>query len=706
MVGNQCGVIFDTKCQQGKPSFTKRVLAEVMATSNERFCLAFLLMALMVFSALPGFMQPNEPTEEIEEIETIDSTSGRQPTADCEGISFEDMFYYNYAEFTVQINDDWDGGYVRAKAMVNGSDTTTLRNDLDGLFEGLAGGANGWLSTDEKDGVEAVGKDCVAQTYTRIGFRGGPSHRGGPGVNWNNATWIKEGMTLEETNLIPEGHPERRSCKDQFGGPSGSPTCEEIPNGPANPGQCGPHSCDTVIYLNASVSFSQIIDPSDFTLAMVGRNLTNAQFEYIFPNQVSPLRITDTYENQDCNETYYEDDEEDDDFGVTYTTREECQSYTNFGDLDYSLTALTDGTSFSRRFTYDGADWPASRGYFIDFTTSPPDVDNPPVWKNDAPSEGELLPVAAVGESEYVVDLADINAWYNDDLGAGMLNVDCTGAAGWSLVEAEANHWMVTSPSDGATTTINCEAIDSSGQSSGARTFSIAPIFSVSVASAQSLDDLTFTMTPTSEAPDSMSVSVTLMQNNVEVSNSMSLDTAAADIVLSLSTLIPGNVNAKISASGIGMAPFEYNYDLGLAKLSLAPSVQITGGEWVSSNYILRGQFFDPDGEAVSFTLKLDGVQAGQVSVAGNQWVTDEIPFDLLIEGVHNVTIEACDNSGVCVSVSEDVDNTFLFQVIDDIDDGGTNKPAVEESGLPAASIGLTMMALLGAGIAVRRRLS
>jgi hypothetical protein len=439
---------------------------------------------------------------------------------------------------------------------------------------------------------------------------------------------------------------------------------------------------------------------------MVGRNLTNAQFEYIFPNQVSPLRITDTYENQDCNETYYEDDEEDDDFGVTYTTREECQSYTNFGDLDYSLTALTDGTSFSRRFTYNGADWPASRGYFIDFTTSPPDVDNPPVWKNDAPSEGELLPVAAVGESEYVVDLADINAWYNDDLGAGMLNVDCTGAAGWSLVEAEANHWMVTSPSDGATTTINCEAIDSSGQSSGARTFSIAPIFSVSVASAQSLDDLTFTMTPTSEAPDSMSVSVTLMQNNVEVSNSMSLDTAAADIVLSLSTLIPGEVIAKISASGIGMAPFEYNYDLGLAKLSLAPSVQITGGEWVSSNYILRGQFFDPDGEAVSFTLKLDGVQAGQVSVSGNQWVTDEIPFDLLIEGVHNVTIEACDNSGVCVSVSEDVDNTFLFQVIDDIDDGGTNKPTVEESGLPAASIGLTMMALLGAGIAVRRRLS
>jgi hypothetical protein len=368
-----------------------------------------------------------------------------------------------------------------------------------------------------------------------------------------------------------------------------------------------------------------------------------------------------------------------------------------------SLTAVNDGTSFTRRFTYDPADWPAARGYFIDFTTSAPEVDNPPVWADDAPTEGELLPVAAVGESEYVVDLADINSWFDDDLGAGMLNVDCTGAAGWSLVEAEANHWMVTSPSDGATTTISCEAIDSSGQSSGARTFSVAPIFSVSVASATSLDDISFTMTPTSDAPSSMSVSITLMQNNVEVSDSMSMDTSAANMMLSLSTLIPGDVSAKISANGAGMAPFEYNYDLGLAKLSLPPSVSITGGEWVSSNYILRGQFFDPDGEAVSFTLKLDGVQAGQVTVTGNQWVTDEIPFDLLTEGVHNVTIEACDNSGVCVSVSEDVDNTFLFQVIDDVV-SDTSKPAVEESGLPAASIGLTMMALLGAGIAVSRR--
>ncbi len=401
-----------------------------MQTRNGQLFFAFVLVALMIFSSLPSMMQPAAIDEDVNEIETINSATGRQGIeADCTGYSFEDMFYYNYADFEVTINENWDGASVQASAMVNGTFAGDLRDSLDGLFEGLPGGDNNWLSTDERGGVEAVGVDCVIQTYTRIGFRGGPPHRGGSGVDWNNATWIKEGMTLEEINLIPEYHPERRTCRDQYGGPTGSPTCEEVPVYPASQGQCGPYSCDTIIFLNASVDFEQPIDSTNFTLAMVGRNLTNAQFEYIFPNQASPLRIADTYENQDCNETYYEDDEEADDYGVTYTAREECQSYTNFGDLEYSLTALTDGTSFSRRFTYNGADWPAARGYFIDFTTSPPEVDYPPVWDDDAPTEGELLPVAAVGESEYVVDLTDINAWFDDDLGAGMLNVDCTGAA-------------------------------------------------------------------------------------------------------------------------------------------------------------------------------------------------------------------------------------------------------------------------------------
>ena len=676
-----------------------------MATSKERYCLAFVLIAMMMFSTLPAMMNPvnlaeenNQPTP----LEISDSVSGRQVDADCTGYSFEDMFYYNYGEFIIEINENWDGAYVRAKAVVNGSDAGYLRESLDGLFDGLAGGNNSWLSTDEKDGVEAIGKDCVVQTYTRIGIRGGPSHRGGTGVNWNNATWIKDGMTLEETNLIPEGHPERRSCRDQFGGPSGSPTCEEVPVFPANPGQCGPNSCDTIIFLNSSVAFDTISDTSNFTLSMVGRNLTNTQFTYIFPDQQNPLRVANDYEMQDCSETYTEDDEEADDYGVTYTTRDECQTYTHEGQMDYSMTAVNGGTSFSRRFSYDGADWPAAREYFIDFTTAPPEIDEPPTWKDGAPIEGDLLPVAGLGEDEYIVEIEEINAWFEDDLGAGMLDVGCTGASGWELSEAEANHWKVKSPNSGASTTVECGATDSAGQSSGTRTFTVAPIMEISVADSSVLEEFSFTLTPTADAPSGMAVTLRIRQNGLEVAGMTTVDGTAVDIALSVATFAPGDVELFVEATGNGMAAFGYTFDLGTSKQSLPPSVTISGGEWVDANYILRGHFSDPDGEAVYFTLKLDGVQQGQVTVTGNQWVTDEIPFDLLIEGVHTVSVDACDLSGECVSVTEDVDNTFLFE--DSSDNSIPNlTPSEEDSGLPAVGLVLTVLAILGAGL-VRRR--
>ena len=668
-----------------------------MATRNGRVYFALILVALMIFSSLLHVTEPTMIEEETNEIDTLNSATGRQVEADCTGYSFEDMFYYNYADFNVVINQNWDGASVRAMAMVNGTYAGDLRESLDGLFEGLPGGDNNWLSTDEKDGVEAIGIDCVVQTYTRIGFRGGPAHRGGPGVNWNNATWIKEGMTLEETNLIPEGHPERRGCQDQFGGPTGTITCEEVPVYPANQGACGPHSCDTIIYLNASVGFDEPIDSTNFTLAMVGRNLTNAQFTYTFPPQENQLRIANTYEEHDCSTTYTEEDEEADDYGQTYESRDECQSYQIDDDLDYSMIAVTDGTEFSRRFTYDNQDWPASREYFLDFTTMPPAIDNPPTWNTCSPANNYRLPVAGLGESEYIVDLADINCWFDDDLGAGMLNVDCSGAEGWSLEEAEANHWTVISPSAGESTTVTCEATDSSEQTSGPRTFDVAPIFSITPSNTTTLDDFSFSFSPTYS--ETMSVTLTLMQNGVEVPVSFTLDGSDSVITASAGTLSPGAVNVHVQATAAGMAQFDYMYDLGLSKQSVPPTIEISGYEWVDANYILRGYFSDPDGEAVTFTLKIDGVQQGQVSVTGNQWQTDEIPFDLLTEGIHTIGIDACDASGECTSISEDVE--LVEEVVEDIVEDTVSSS--DEGALPAPGIGFAIIALIGAGL-VRRR--
>jgi hypothetical protein len=125
----------------------------------------------------------------------------------------------------------------------------------------------------------------------------------------------------------------------------------------------------------------------------------------------------------------------------------------------------------------------------------------------------------------------------------------------------------------------------------------------------------------------------------------------------------------------------------------------VTGFEWVDANYILRGHFSDPDGETVTFTLKIDGVQQGQVRVTGNIWETEEIPFDLLTEGIHTIGIDACDTSNVCTSITEDVE-----MVIEDPTDNLPDIISDDGGGLPAPGIGVAIMALIGAGLVRRRR--
>ena len=138
--------------------------------------------------------------------------SGRQmDDVDCSGYSFEDLFEYDNALFMFEILDDWATSDLYANAWVNESKSSVVRDNLDALFEGSVGGNNDWISTDEREAVREIGPKCIADMYTRIGIREGIPHRGG--VNWNNATFVEEGIGLDEVNLIPEGHPDERDCQ-------------------------------------------------------------------------------------------------------------------------------------------------------------------------------------------------------------------------------------------------------------------------------------------------------------------------------------------------------------------------------------------------------------------------------------------------------------------------------------------------------------
>jgi hypothetical protein len=198
-----------------------------------------------------------------------------------------------------------------------------------------------------------------------------------------------------------------------------------------------------------------------------------------------------------------------------------------------------------------------------------------------------------------------------------------------------------------------------------------------------------------------MLVDVALLQGDSVVSSSVTLDTGTSGTVtLDVSALSPGPILVRVLASGAGMADMSHIYDLGLAKPSIPPTVTITGEEWVEGAFILSGNFHDADGEDVTFTLRIDGVEQGQVSVIDNTWRTGDIPMDLLIEGVHTVEVQACDESNVCTSVTQDVDNTFLFQE----DDDPIAVMPVDDGGLPAPGLAWVLFALLSASLLMRRR--
>ena len=122
------------------------------------------------------------------------TTEGRQETldVDCSGYTFEDLFEYDFALFELQILDDWATGDMFANAWVNGSNSPIVRDNLDGLFEGLPGGDNEWISTDERDAIRGIGPKCIADMETRLGMREGIPHSGG--VDWNDFEFVEDGI--------------------------------------------------------------------------------------------------------------------------------------------------------------------------------------------------------------------------------------------------------------------------------------------------------------------------------------------------------------------------------------------------------------------------------------------------------------------------------------------------------------------------------
>jgi len=137
-----------------------------------------------------------------------------------------------------------------------------------------------------------------------------------------------------------------------------------------------------------------------------------------------------------------------------------------------------------------------------------------------------------------------------------------------------------------------------------------------------------------------------------------------------------------------------------MIKESTPPYISISDSYWNENKWASNGQFSDPDGEDVTFTLLVDGLITGALDVTGNSWQTPGINFELWSEGEHEVTIKGCDSSNKCSEISVFVNNTHLCE--DEVEII-LDKEKSEKS-IPSAGILLTVLASAGALMYTRRR--
>ena len=613
----------------------------------------------------------------------------------CGSITFEDMFEYTNAEFVFDVNPNWQTAEVRAVAWINESLADDIRTTMDEFMAEIDpnDGGDGWLSTDEREIFRALASECIEHTLTRIGIRDGDYHRGGDGVSWKNTSWEEDGVEIQEFNIVPPRHSEIRECTSAFGN-----ECEEIPVIPDDNRDCdtdipssdGIDECRVQLWLNATMTIPGVTNGNQFTLVLNASNMTRSSLEFNFP--VTPDLRLDMWEECEGRDVSFEEDSP-----IPAPIRGTCLGD---GSSSHTLEELSDGRL---RFTIlpdtEIEDWPLGEDLFADFTTAPIPVDEPPEWTVDAPVDSAWFPSPSGGQHIWA-GWDDISSWFTDEGSVTQLDIRCSGADSLQLSEGADRSLWAEIPR-GSPGEVTCEAVDSAGQSSGQRIWNLGVPFSISTTQATLSEPHPISITPTSQWP-ALQLDLALIQDG-QASTPTSI-TFEEEIVVDLtaSHMVPGEVDVWIRIQGSSnVYSMEHIYDIDLTKESSPPILTITNSDWDGAEWSMHGQYSDPDGEDVSFSLSIDGSNTGSVSSTGNSWSTPGIDFRLWSEGEHVVGGEGCDSSGKCSEVFQTVNNSHLFEVEEIVP-----PPSEEEDGglLPAAGLPLVLVAVVAALMYGRRR--
>jgi len=631
---------------------------------------------------LLSILTPTIETSTLENEEQPQATSGRQGSldVDCSGYTFEDLFEYDFALFNLDINDDWATGAMEAQAWVNGSKSAVVRDNLDGLFDGVPGGADDWISTDEREAVRSIGPKCIADMETRLGIREGIAHRGS--VDWNDLEFVEDGIALDEVNLVPEGHSQERSCSSALSDPG----CKEVPVTVTD---------DLEIHLmtkageSNNVRFDQLPNQgsSNFTLAMNITNITDARLVLTFPVEQG-LRVADL--------GFYDDGVLQEDLEAPISEFLPDGRLRIVADVDYPLGS-----------------YPMVRNMFIDFTTMAPFTNEVPVWSSSAPAEGTIIPLGVTSGEELAS--TQTGMWVVDESG---WNLRCNfssadEANGWSVRMDEDASLFVTA--GGTSATAQCAGVDAYGaETVEHRNYTFGKVLTVVVATVVD-DEIRITWIPTNLVT-SLTITANAYQDTRVGPSVTQIIENTNDISLSLTGMSPGEVMIQGTATSQGMLDYNFLMDLGLIKQNTPPTISVETNlqgeeaEWNLDGlkFTLSGNVIDPDGQEVTLMLWIcDGTTTNfdrqnlaweiQVSIANCIQNDVQSPYDIIIK--------ATDESGG--------ETTKLLQVVDpnagavdNSGDGGSDGDDDESSGiLPAPGLIATLLiGLVAAGWVSRRQ--
>ena len=579
---------------------------------------------------LLALVSPSIEMSALDENEAVNSTSGRQGSldVDCSGYTFEDLFEYDFALFTLDINDDWATGAMDARAWVNGSKSAVVRDNLDGLFDGVPGGNDDWISTDEREAVRSIGPKCIADMETRLGIREGLAHRGN--VDWNDLEFVEDGIALDEVNLVPTGHEQERSCSS----PLSDAGCKEVPVTVTD---------DLEIHLliaenqNNNVRFDQLPNQgsSNFTLAMNVTNITDAQLVMTFPVEQG-LRVADM--------GFYDD-----------------------GVLNENLQApesefLPDGRlRIVANVDYPIGSYPMIRNLFVDFTTMAPFTNDDPIWSATAPADGTIIPVGTTNGEMLATE--DAGMWVIDESGWS-LQCDFTDS-GWDVRMDENAGLYVTA--NGASAVGQCAGVDAFGaETAEHRNYTFGMVMDATAALSSNGDSIEFTPTSTAIV-SSLTVMAHAHQTGVMGPDATAVaDSSGVMMELSMSGLAPGDVMIMGTATANGMLDYHFLLDLGIEKMNKPPTITIDTNlqgqeaEWELDGlkFTLNGNVIDPDGQDVTMTLSICNGQTSNFNRDNLAW---EIQVSIAnciqnnVESPYNVVIVATDASGATATLTIDV---------------------------------------------------